>query len=108
MEEAPTPSMARCFFGKIDDSVSHPNDSTITLLFFPSSSASPILFFFCFSLQNKLISYLAINLSINERDVGWVMFESNDNRSSLSIDIEEANIVKIEHIYSSLISIPRR
>jgi hypothetical protein len=51
---------------------------------------------------------LAINLSINERDVGWVMFESNDNRSSLSIDIEEANIVKIEHMYSSLISILRR
>lgn len=51
---------------------------------------------------------MAINLSINERDVGWVMFESNDNRSSLSFDIEEAKIVKIEHTYSSLISILKK
>lgn len=47
MEEAPTPSMARCLRGIIVDSVSHPNDSTALffVVAFEFDSSSPILSF---------------------------------------------------------------
>lgn len=51
IEEGPTPSMARCFFGMIEDSVNHPSDS-VTTLFFVSSSPPIFFFFFSLNLRN--------------------------------------------------------